>query len=304
MRTLRISHRTRYSYDRCVSFGLHRLMIRPRDAHDMRILDSSLTITPSADVRWAFDTFGNSVALLSFHEAADELVIASELVLRRYGFDEPMTRIERHAGAYPFQYEAEDSIDLAPLLPLQCPQDRATVEQWVSQALPDLPDGSLRLLDMLSSVIHRSFVYRRREEIGVQSPAQTILTASGTCRDFALLFMEAARVLGFAARFVTGYLYDPLHDLKDDGTPDPSAQEHLSGTGATHAWADIFLPGLGWIEFDPTNRIVAGRNLVRVAATRTPAQALPVSGSYSHDGAQCLGMDVQVSVTRSTYHQD
>lgn len=144
---------------------------------------------------------------------------------------------------------------------------------------------------MLGDAVHRAFCYRRRVAHGVQSPADTIATASGSCRDFALLFMEAARILGFAARFVTGYLYD--------ANADPAGDETVRGGGATHAWADIFVPGAGWVEFDPTNRIVAGRNLIRVATTRSPAQAVPVSGTYLHEGASFLGMDVAVSVIRT-----
>ena len=125
---------------------------------------------------------------------------------------------------------------------------------------------------------------------GVQSPAETIALGRGTCRDFALLFMEAARGLGFAARFVTGYLYDAASDTRPTSIP--------RGGGATHAWADVFVPGVGWVEFDPTNRIVAGRNLLRVATTRTPAQALPLSGTFSGPGATCLGMHVSVAVER------
>ncbi|MEZ5875851.1 MAG: transglutaminase family protein [Hyphomicrobiales bacterium] len=291
MKTLRISHKTRYAYDRPVAFGVHRLMIRPRDGHDMRILDSSLVVTPWADVHWAFDTFGNSVALLTFHEEANELVIRSELVLRRYGLDEPVNRIERHASGYPFHYDPDDSIDLGPLLSVHCPDDRPAVEGWISAKMPKLPSGSLQVLDRLGTAIHESFTYRRRYAYGVQSPAETIGSASGTCRDFAFLFMEAARSLGFAARFVTGYLYDPNSDMANEG--------ELSGGGSTHAWADVFIPGAGWIEFDPTNRIVAGRNLIRVATTRSPDQAVPVSGSYLHRNAGFLGMNVEVSVTRS-----
>ncbi|XSG81105.1 MAG: transglutaminase family protein [Methyloligella sp. ZOD6] len=291
MRTLLIRHRTRYAYDRPVALGMHRLMIRPRDGHDMRVLDSNLAVTPRADVHWAFDVFGNSVALLTFQEETDELVIESSLTLRRYGLDEPVIRIERHTTGYPFQYNADDSIDLGPLLSVQCPKDRATVEHWISAKITTLPNRSFQLLDLLGITIHESFAYRRRDAYGVQSPAETIALMSGTCRDFAFLFMEAARSLGFAARFVTGYLYDPGSDATD--------KPELSGSGATHAWADVFIPGAGWIEFDPTNRIVAGRNLVRIATTRTPAQAVPVAGTYRHDGAICLGMTVEVSVTRS-----
>lgn len=128
------------------------------------------------------------------------------------------------------------------------------------------------MLDALGSAVHRAFRYRRRVARGVQSPAETIATASGSCRDFALLFMEAARILGFAARFVTGYLYD--------ANADPAGDETVRGGGSTHAWADVFVSGAGWVEFDPTNRIAAGHNLIRVATTRSPARAVPVSGTY------------------------
>jgi transglutaminase-like putative cysteine protease len=290
MTTLRIRHSTRYLYDRPVSFGVHRLMLRPRDGHDMRILESALSISPEAEVRWEFDTFGNSVAYASFHEAADQLVIDSELLLRRYGYDEPVYKLSPGAARYPFTYGEDDSIDLAPLLRLQCPNDREAVADWLDAAMPALPDASLVVLQGLSTAIHEGLNYRRREERGVQTPADTLACGSGTCRDFALLFMEAARQLGFAARFITGYLYDPvLAGLQAEDT-------QLSGGGATHAWADVFVPGAGWIEFDPTNGIVAGKNLIRVATTRAPSQARPIEGSYLHDGATWLGMEVSVAV--------
>jgi transglutaminase-like putative cysteine protease len=283
-------HRTRYTYDRPVTFGEHRLMIRPRDGHDMRILESSLSVSPRADVHWAFDAFGNSIALLSFHDAADELSIESELLLRRYGLDEPLARIERYAGLFPAGYTAEERIDLAPYLHLEYPQDVEATDRWMATVLPSPSGGSLQVLDALGTAVHEAFIYARRESEGVQSPAETIRRGSGTCRDFALLFMEAARGLGFAARFVTGYLHDEASET-DSG-------EDMTGGGATHAWADIFVPGAGWVEFDPTNRIVASRNLIRVATTRTPSQALPVSGTFEHSGSTQLQMQVRVSVTR------
>ncbi|WP_083660670.1 transglutaminase family protein [Acuticoccus yangtzensis] len=281
-----ISHKTVYSYDRPVQFGPHDLMLRPRDGHDMRILGSSLTVSPPADVGWAYDTFGNSVARLTFHEPAQELVIASELRLQRYALDDPLPRIGRRAGAYPPRYESDEAFDLAALVAIDRPRDAEAVRAWVAAVLPELPHGSAEVLEALSTAVHRSFVYRRREEMGVQSPAETIAKGSGTCRDFAFLFMEAARSLGYAARFVTGYLYDPATDA-----------ETLTGGGATHAWADVYLPGAGWVEFDPTNQIVASRSLVRVATTRTPAQAVPVSGTFvSLDGASQTSMEVEVAV--------
>lgn len=293
MTTLRIHHHTRYLYERPVTFGVHRLMLRPRDGHDMRILDSSLSISPSAEMIWEFDAFGNCVAYASFRDMAAELVIESELVLRRYGPDEPVARLVPRALRYPFAYGDDELIDLAPLLQLQCEVDRDAITQWLQSVIPTPPEGSLELLQVLSAAIYDGFAYRRREEQGVQTPGQTLATRSGTCRDFAFLFMEAARHLGFAARFVTGYLYDPAADgARRAGSP-------LTGGGATHAWADIFVPGAGWIEFDPTNRIVAGKNLIRVATTRSPSQALPIVGSYRHDGTAFLGMEVTVALTKA-----
>jgi transglutaminase-like putative cysteine protease len=292
MTTFRIRHRTHYDYDGPVALGLHRLMIRPRDGHDMRILESSLVVSPAADVRWSFDTFGNSVTFLTFQHPAEALVIDSELTVRRYGVDEPLERIARHAEAYPVAYDADDSIDLAPLLASQFPGDRPSVEAWLDGVMPVRPADCLEVLNRLGDAIHHSYQYGRREERGTQAPGETIALGRGTCRDFALLFMEAARRLGFAARFVTGYLYDPGADGSAVG-PTGSA---LTGGGSTHAWADVFIPGVGWTEFDPTNRIVAGRNLLRVATTRTPSQALPVSGVFK--GSASNRMSVEVGVWR------
>ncbi|MDQ0316435.1 transglutaminase family protein [Amorphus orientalis] len=285
MKSLHISHHTRYAYDQPVTFGRHRLMLRPRDGHDMRILSSSLIVEPEAQVRWAYDTFGNSIALLDFAEPASRLVVKSELYLERYGLEDADRTFEPHAITYPFSYDSDERIDLAPLLLIQCPEDRPIVSQWLEGVMPEVPDNTFTVLDLLSSAIHDGMEYRRRDEEGVQTPAETITGASGTCRDFAFLFMEAARDLGFATRFVTGYLYDQATD-ENPG---------LTGGGATHAWAEVFIPGVGWVEFDPTNEIVAGNELVRVATTRTPEQAQPVGGSFS--GGAFLGMEIEVAVT-------
>ena len=166
----------------------------------------------SVGIRWAFDTFGNSVALLTFGNTAEELVIESELKVRRYGLDEPLPRIARHAGGFPVRYDPDDLIDLAPFLASQFPEERPAIGSWLRGALPELPPESTDVLNRLATAINSGFAYGRREERGVQSPGATNLLGRGTCRDFAVLVMEAARFLGFAARFVTGYLYDPGAD--------------------------------------------------------------------------------------------
>jgi len=297
MTTFRVRHHTTYSYDRPVEFGAHRLMMRPRDGHDLRLLESNLTISPPADIRWEFDTFGNSVAVLSFPHAAQRLAVRSDLTVRRYGHDDPTDRLIRHTGPYPFEYDPEEVTDLAPLTALLFPGDRKALGVWLARGISAVPGETMALLDALMQAIHLGFSYSRRETAGVQSPAETIRLGSGTCRDFAVLFMEAARHLGFAARFVTGYLFDPVTVANGVGRADGAA---VQGGGATHAWADVFVRGAGWVEFDPTNRIIAGRNLIRIATTRSPSQALPLSGTFNRGDASFLGMDVQVDVALVT----
>lgn len=268
-------------------------MVRPRDGHDLRILGSDLSISPTASVHWEFDVFGNSVAFAAFEEQSSELRIESTLVLERFPMDQSIAAPASEVLPYPFEYGPDELIDLSPTMRVECVDEEHALANWLQSAVPTRTDGSLALLKLLTRAIHDGFGYRRREEEGVQTPAQTLATGGGTCRDFAFLFIEAARQLGFAARFVSGYLYDPALDK------DAKEGEQMSGGGATHAWAEVFVPGVGWIEFDPTNRMVAGKNLIRVATTRTPSQALPVQGSYRGDDAVALGLEVTVALTET-----
>ena len=285
-RILRILHRTEYRYDRKVILNPHQLMLRPRDGHDLWVDDAFLTIKPDATLRWYFDTFGNSIAEATFSSASDVLVIESELLLRRYVTDMRFRPDRNHICPYPFVYSDEDAHDLYPYLGLQNPQDATVLDQWLETHFIDRPAGAFLFLESLSHTIHRAIEYSSREEMGTQTAAETIEKGKGTCRDFAFLFMEATRRFGFAARFVTGYLNDAV-----DGSDAPV------GGGATHAWADVFVPGEGWIEFDPTNKITAGSALIRVATTRTPSQASPISGSFEGIDARFLGLSVSVEVS-------
>lgn len=284
--TFRITHHTAYRYDRPVSLGPHRLMIRPRDGHDLRVLDSAISITPDARLRWGFDTFGNSIGRATFSDPSDTLEIISKLLIRRYPLDTVLRSEDQGHTPYPFEYDEHDRIDLQPLLPMENPHEHQILQDWLASRFVDRPDDALAFLQSLSDTIHASLEYSRRDEVGTQTAAETIEKGRGTCRDFALIFMEAARSLGFAARFVTGYLYDPTGDGNG-----------VVGSGATHAWAEIFLPHTGWVEFDPTNRIVAGVSLIRVAVTRTAAQASPITGTFAGDDAVLLDLDVTVDVT-------
>ncbi len=284
-----ILHRTEYIYDQPVILNTHRLMLRPRDGHDLWVDDAFLTIRPRATLRWYFDTFGNSVAEASFDSPTDHLLIESQLILRRYVSDRLDVGDGGHVCPYPFVYTEDDMRDLQPFLGLHHTQDGEALEGWLHDAFPYRANDAVTFLRGLSDAVHLNLRYSAREEMGTQTAAETIAAGVGTCRDFAFLFMEAARRFGFAARFVTGYLNDR-----------PSVSGAMAGApvggGATHAWADVFVPGEGWIEFDPTNRITAGSALIRVATTRTPAQASPISGSFEGFRATCLALNVSVEV--------
>jgi transglutaminase-like putative cysteine protease len=290
MTTISIIHRTTYRYAAPVSFGPHRLMLRPRDSHDLRLLSATLAITPAASLRWKHDVFGNSVAVATFAEPAATLEIVSRITLEHFPADPPdvAALIEPYAETYPFAYPAEEAGDLAPVLRRHDPDPDRLVDTWAKRFLGS--SGPTRTADLLAGItraIQAEFRYEAREAEGTQTAPQTLRSGSGACRDFALLMMEACRSLGIAARFVSGYLYDA--DMVDAAAP-------LVGGGAPHAWCDVYVPGAGWVEFDPTNGLVAGRNLIRVAVARTPEQAVPIGGSWTGPADTYRGMSVNVEV--------
>lgn len=279
---IRVVHRTEYRYRERVDLNPHRLMLRPRDGHDMWVEDAYLRISPPARLRWFFDVFGNSVAEARFEEPTNILAIESELLLRRYVIDRSTAPPATHVGPYPIRYDEDERFDLSPYLRLHGADQERILRAWLATAIPERPANAFAFLTALSDAIHDTMDYSRREEMGTRTAGETIRAGGGTCRDFAFLFMEAARLNGFAARFVTGYL----------GETDADAR----GGGATHAWAEAFIPEDGWIEFDPTNRLVGASSLIRVGTTRTPAQATPISGSYSGPAGAFEGLSVSVHV--------
>jgi transglutaminase-like putative cysteine protease len=290
MTVLTVRHITHYRYRRKVGLGEHQILFRPRDSFDQRLLDSRIDISPKpASLRWIHDVFGNCVTLVQFDRATDELVFDCEIMLDHTPESAPDFQIEDHAREHPFEYAADEKPDLLPYLERQFGEPDDALQTWLASFLgPPVARPTGRLLMTLNEAICESFSYNRRTEPGTQEPSVTLRTQRGTCRDFALLMMEAARALGFAARFVTGYIYVPDRD-------GPS----LLGGGSTHAWCQIYLPGSGWVEFDPTNGIVGNRDLIRVAVARTPSQAIPLFGSYYGERADDLGMEVSVNVKRA-----
>ncbi len=287
MPRLRIAHATRYQYSAPVGLTAHRLMIRPQDSHDLRLHAATLTGDPAPPTtRWAHDVFGNSICLLEWDPdlQTTHLHIVSELELTHYpaGPTLPQATLDPAAEAFPFSYASDEVPDLSRLAERQVPDPGRTVDAWVHRFLGDRPQ-TLDLLKAITHAVKADFAYEAREAEGTQSPAETLEKQRGTCRDFALLMMEAARSLGLAARFVTGYLYD--------------TETKTVGGGATHAWCSIYLPGAGWVEYDPTNGLIAGTNLVRVGSTRTPEQAIPIAGGYVGAPDAALPLEVDVTVT-------
>jgi transglutaminase-like putative cysteine protease len=289
MSVLTVRHVTTYLYRRPVGFGEHRLMLRPQESFDQKVLDFELHVSPRPrQVRWTHDAFGNCVALASFSGKADQLRFESFCRLSHTPYQAPPFRLEHSARTYPFSYEAEELPDLQPLMARHCPDPDNEVHRWVSRFLRQgRPTDTGELLMTLTYAIKESFTYLRRTEKGIQDPALTLRLGRGTCRDFALLMMEAVRSLGFAARFVSGYLYVPSRD-----------GPNYNGGGSTHAWCQVYLPGAGWIEFDPTNGIVGNRDLIRVAVVRDPRQAVPLAGTFIGPAGEGLGMSVEVQVSR------
>lgn len=285
MKVLEIEHRTRYRYAEPVRLGAHRLMIRPRDSHDLRLLDATLTLRPGGLVHWVHDVFGNSITVVDFDTETTELEIESWLKLERYPFARFEALLGPNAAQYPFIYTSDERIDLGRLTERHYP-DNGAVRDWLEPVVGMLPTPTLDLFGRLNEAVH-ALPYVERYEEGTRTPSETIADG-GTCRDFALLFTEAARELGIGARFVTGYLYDPRLDHKGD--------LGMQGSAATHAWAEIYLPGTGWVEYDPTNNLLGSEHLVRVAAVRDPRQASPISGSFSGPPGAFIGMDVEVTV--------
>jgi transglutaminase-like putative cysteine protease len=293
MPRVHIVHTTSYRYARPVRFTTHRLMLRPRDSHDLRLNSATLGLTPPfADTRWAHDVFGNSVAFVDWgeHVAGDHLKIVSTLKLEHFPGAVPHAadELEPITERFPFSYGAEEFPDLARSLERHYPDPEGAVGRWARKFVKNgEPMRIMALLSAITQAIKGDFTYVAREAEGTNAPARTLESKSGACRDFALLMMEAVRSLGFAARFVSGYLYDEA--LVD-------SEEHVIGGGATHAWCEVYIPGAGWVEFDPTNGLVAGRNLIRVCVARTPEQAIPIAGGFIGGRNDFLGMSVDVEV--------
>lgn len=278
MARLSIRHTTDYLYEAPVAFGPWRLMMRPLDSHAIRVVEASLEFTPAGATRWATDPYGNSICYFQPQGASDRLTVVNRLIVER--FPPPLLDPNRYdfQATTPIVYDAEERIALAPFIQPAAQYREDNFIRWLG--VEDGAPQTLVRLQQLNARIHADFTYGARFAEGVQSPGETIALGSGTCRDFAWLMIESARQLGLAARFVTGYLFSP-----NAGT---------RGAGATHAWCDVFVPQLGWLEFDPTNGLMDSRELIRVAATGTFDEASPMAGSIIGSAKAEMKVDVVV----------
>jgi transglutaminase-like putative cysteine protease len=286
MPLVNLSHVTTYSYSQPAGFGEHRLMVRPRESYDQYLLSAELAIDPEPkELRWLHDVFGNSVAIATFDKRSKRLRIENKAQLLHLPSDLEDVHIEEYARTYPFTYSSEEMPDLLRSIERQHLDPHRKIDAWARRFV-GLPGrtSTLGMLTDMTNAIKREFTYLARQQKGTQSPLETLQRGTGTCRDYAMFMIEAARALGLAARFVSGYVYNP------------SGRRRAVGGGNTHAWVRIYLPGSGWVEFDPTNAIIGTRGLIRVAVARDIYQAVPISGSWSGPPGSYIGMEVSVDI--------
>jgi transglutaminase-like putative cysteine protease len=282
MQRYKILHRTYYNYSGQVTLGPHRLLLRPREDHELRIESFAMKISPAATLKWHRDVEGNSVAVATFDALANQLVIESEAVIQQYNEAPLDFLVADYAIQYPFLYLPGDQFLLSPYRALPAPETVALLNRWIANFWRSSdPIQTYSLLQRLAAHIFQTLTYRVREEPGVQTAEETLACGTGSCRDFAFLFLKTARCLGLASRFVSGYLHAPLLGGK---------------AGATHAWAEVYLPGAGWKGFDPTIGKLVGSDHITVAVARLPESVPPIAGSFF--GAPNSSLEVGVWVSR------
>ncbi|WP_225027097.1 transglutaminase family protein [Xinfangfangia pollutisoli] len=286
MTTLTTCHRTEYLYGQPVLLGPHRMMLRPREARELRLVSHEITLTPEADITWAHDVAGNAVATAQFHQPTDRLLIESRATVDLTAPVWPVFAISAEAISFPFLYSADDWADLGALTLPQYPDPDGRLSAWVEGFVRQRPTHTLSLLKDIANGVSQQISYQGREREGTQAPLETLSRGWGSCRDFAVLFAEAVRTLSLGARIVSGYLFDPETRLVGSG-----------GAGSTHAWAEVFVPGAGWVAFDPTNQSVGSKNLIPVAVARGIHQVVPVAGSFLGPGNTMRSLSVEVSHT-------
>jgi transglutaminase-like putative cysteine protease len=282
MSRIRISHTTAYRYSEPVSFGIHRLVIRPREGHDLQVENLSLKVSPAAAVSWHRDIFGNSIALASFSEPADLLEFSSEAVVCRRDHTSHRRLLDVLPIKFPVQYSEIEASVAGGYLDSVYRTETEELREWAEATFaPNSGDDAVLLVERINEWIHRSVRYRRREDRGVQSSLETLRLGSGSCRDMATLLLETARALRLAARFASGYL---------DG------DASRAGQAVTHAWAEVYFPEHGWFGCDPSLGEGTSEKHIVCGVSSHPRGVMPVSGYYSGSRSSYLAMDVSVDI--------
>jgi transglutaminase-like putative cysteine protease len=285
-----LKHTTTYRYRQLVTFGEHQAIFLPNVGAAGRILSYALETNIPSKIRWKMDTLSNNVAVIEFSEPASELIVT--YCIRGEHFGIPAIAefpLDPRAKEIPVQYTPDEWLDLSVYLRPHAEDPEGSVAAWAKSFVAGDQDDTLDMLQRMMDWIGKTLTYQARETEGTQSPAETLRLQSGTCRDYAWLMIEALRRLGFACRFVSGYLYDAALDGGEVG---------MTGSGATHAWLQVYLPGAGWRGYDPTNRLTAGFDLIRVAIARHPGQVIPLSGSWFGEAGDYIGMEANVSIRK------
>lgn len=286
---LQILHVTTYGYGGPVELLAHRMMLTPRSSHALRLISADLSCEPAVELEWTQDVFGNLIATASFPHPSERLAITNRVIVDQTAAAWPILKIAPHAHRYPFDYSHEERTDLGALLVPEYEDLDGRLAVWAHAQVLGADTDTLSLLQDVNAAARIGMTYVTREEVGTQSPQETLDLASGSCRDLATLFIEAVRHLGFGARAVSGYLFDP----PILGKPAQAGSQH----GATHAWAEVYLPCAGWVAFDPTNGRMGEAHLVPVAVGRSIAQLSPIDGRYVGAADAFLGMTVEVTVS-------
>ena len=297
--TIRVAlhHKSNYRFDRPVGIAPHEIRLRPAPHCRTPILSYSLRIEPSNHfLNWQQDAYGNYIARLVFPEKAKALSFSVDLIAEMTVINPFDFFVEKYAEKYPFQYPAQLAIELAPYLATETPGIR--LKTWLEQFKQNPQSLGLNIVDylvLLNQKLQSDIRYLVRLEPGVQTPEETLSLASGSCRDSGWLLVQILRHFGLAARFVSGYLIQLTADVKAIDGPSGPASDFTD----LHAWAEVYLPGAGWIGLDPTSGLMAGEGHIPLACTAYPSSAAPVTGAT--DVCEST-LEVKMNVTR--IHED
>ena len=278
------NHRTEYNYTGPVAFMPHRFVLRPREDHLNSLETMTLVTEPVSRIQWSEDIEGNIVAVAEFSEDSPSLIVTSEFTVAKRSEEDSPNPPGSILTSYPPHHPGIEEAATYLFRRSVFPTDVDGLRAWV-MGLDLLPSfgNEAPIFDNLTAQIHSAVGYQRRETPGVQSPLETLSLESGSCRDTAVLLMEAARTIGYAARFVSGYM---------------ESENSKVARGSTHAWVEVYLPRHGWIGYDPSIGRRTGVGHIAVATSYHPRGIMPISGKFDRKGSSYSGMQVAISSKR------